>query len=306
VKWVPRGHSGMLDELLGRAELKERIAELEEEKRHLERRAEAEEERRAEAASARQAAEERVNRLEDRIADLEGQLERRSDDGGGPEFRGTADLRGDRLREVLSRLRSLSTGREGALTAMTDAASLPGTVADAVGDREALVRRAAPCLVCVDDAGLVAAALDPPLAPDPFAEWRDAFRLDEAWFLPTAGTSVALVRSDLFVLGRFDGDDWTLEATVESDVMNAHSKGGFSQARFERRRDDQIDEHLDRCAAELDERYPDRLVCLGERTVLGRFEDRAERTATVDASGDPEEAFDAAVREFFTTRLFLL
>jgi len=305
----------MLDELLGRAGLKERIAELEEEKRHLERRAEAEEERRSEAASARQAAEERVNRLEDRVADLEGQLDRVGDEAAAPEFRDTVDLRGDRLTEVLSRLRSVSTGPEGALTAMVGPDAVPGAVASAVGDREALVRRAAPCLVCVDDAGLVAAALDPPLAPEPFATWADGFRIEEAWVRPTSGTAVALVRSDLFALGTFDGEGWTVAATLDSEVMNDHSKGGFSQSRFERRRDDQIEEHLDRCEAALDEHLgdtnegtvgADRLICLGERTVLGRFEDRADRTATVDASGDPEDAFDAAVRKFFSTRLYLL
>jgi len=57
----------MIDRLLGRAGLKERIEELEEEKRHLERRAEAEEQRRSDAVADRQRAEERVNELEHRI-----------------------------------------------------------------------------------------------------------------------------------------------------------------------------------------------------------------------------------------------
>ena len=298
--------SVVIDELLGRAELKARIEELEEENRHLRRRAEAEEERRADAVSDRQAAEERVNRLEDRIADLEGRLERAGDDEADLSYRGTADLRGRRLAEVLGRLRSVETEPEGALTAMVgDGEGAPDAVADAVGDRAALVRRAAPCLVCADDAGLVCAALSPPLPPEPFAEWGDGFRVEERWFRPTGRLAVALVRSDVFALGEYEGGERRGVETIESDVMGAHSKGGFSQARFQRRRDEQIDAHVERAREAIARHDPDRLVVLGERTVLGEFADLADHTATVDATGDPETALEDAVKEFWTTRLYL-
>ncbi|RLM57279.1 hypothetical protein DVK02_05740 [Halobellus sp. Atlit-31R] len=311
----------MLDELLGRAELKARIEELEEEKRHLDRRAEAEEERRSEAARKRQEAEAEINRLEDRIEGLEERVERLSGtEAAEVAFRGTEDLRAERRDEVLSRLTSFETAAEGALTAMVDE-TVPEAVSDALGERAALVRRAAPCLVCVDDAGLVAVALDPPAPPAPFAEWGPGFRLDRSWFAPVEPTWVALVRSDLFALGVYDGEVLTLVDDVESDVMGSHSKGGFSQARFERRRDQQVDAHLERARdaitahldADVDENavgapVPDdpELVVLGEQTVLGQFTDLADRTATVDASGEPDEALRRAVREFWTVRLSLL
>jgi peptide subunit release factor 1 (eRF1) len=298
----------MLDELLGRAALKERIDELETEIDHLEARYEAESDRRADAVRARQEAEERVNRLEDRIADLEGRLET-ADDDGGPDvpFRGRETLSGARLREVLSRLRSFEAAPEGALTTFVGAdRDLPGAVSKAVGDRTPLVRRAAPCLVCVDDAGLVAVTLSPPCPPEPFVDWNDGFALDDAWFLPRPRDALALVRSDLFVVGRFDRGQWTVVDAVESDVKSNHSKGGFSQGRFERRRDAQVDEHLETAREALDAVDYDRLLVAGERTVLGGFEDGADHLARVDASGDPAEAFDAAVDDFFTTRLSLL
>jgi peptide subunit release factor 1 (eRF1) len=296
----------MLDSLLGRAELKARIEELEEEKRHLERRLDAESERRADAATARQAAEERVNRLEDRIADLEGRL----DDEGAAEAadlspRGVESLREDRLDAVLDRLRSVEAGAEGALTAFVDG-GVPDALSDLLGDRALLVTRAAPCLVCVDDARLVSVALDPPLAPDPFVEWGAGFRLADDWFHPTDGLTVALVRSDRFAVGVYDDGALTDVETVETDVKSAHSKGGFSQSRFERRRDEQVATHLDDCSAVLDRRDPDRLVLLGERTVLDDLDRDAVAVDAVDASGDPAEALEDAVRSFFTTRLTLL
>lgn len=295
----------MLDELLGRADLKERIAELEAEVESLEARYEAESERRAEAVRARQEAEERVNRLEDRIADLEGQLEATETDDERS-FRGRESLSGRRLREVLSRLSSVETDAEGALTAFVGADALPDAVDRAVGDRSSLVRRAAPCLVCTDDAGLVAVTLEPPCPPAPFTTWSDGFEVDRGWFLPQSGDALALVRSDLFVVGVYDGDEWTVVDRVESDVKSAHSKGGFSQGRFERRRDAQVDEHVAAALDALDAVDRDRLLVAGERTVLGAFGDAADHRMRVDASGDPDEAFATAVDDVFTTRLSLL
>ncbi|WP_135806692.1 Vms1/Ankzf1 family peptidyl-tRNA hydrolase [Halorussus marinus] len=295
----------MLDRLLGRARLKERIEELEEEKRHLERRAEAEEERRAEAATARQAAEERVNRLEDRIAELEDRVERTESDAPDLEFRGVETVRGDRLDEVLSRLESVETDPEGALTAMVGAGgSRPDAVEEAFGDRAALVDRARPCLAVADDAGLVSAALAPPVAPAPFAEWDAGFRLERKWFLPTGRFALALVRSDLFAVGTYQGRERVDFEGFESDVKADHSKGGFSQGRFERRRDAQIDEHLEQAEAALAAVDADRLFVVGESTLLGEFDDRADATAAVDATGDPEAALDDAFGAFWTTRLY--
>ncbi|MFB6068536.1 MAG: Vms1/Ankzf1 family peptidyl-tRNA hydrolase [Halobacterium sp.] len=292
----------MLDKLLGRAELKSRIEDLEEEKRHLERQLDAESERRAEAATARQEAEQRVNRLEDRIEELEDRIDRQGEREASVEFRRRESLRGDRLAAVLDRLRSVDAGPEGALTAMVDDA-VPDAVRDLLGDDAALVERAAPCLVCVDDARLVSVALSPPLAPDAFAEWGEGFRLDESWFRPTGRLAFALVRSDRFAFGVYEDGERTDVETVETDVKGSHSKGGFSQSRFERRREEQVAAHLDECRAVLDRRDPERLVLVGDREAVAELGADADYTATVDASGDPEAALDDAFRSFFTTRL---
>ncbi|MFC6989388.1 Vms1/Ankzf1 family peptidyl-tRNA hydrolase [Haloplanus sp. GCM10025708] len=291
----------MLDELLGRAELKARIEELEEEKHHLERQLDAESERRSEAVTERQEAEERINRLEDRIEQLEDELDQQAAETT-LDFRRRESLRGDRLAAVLDRLRSVDAGPEGALTAMVDDA-VPDPVRDLLGDDAALVERAAPCLACVDDARLVSVALTPPLAPDTFVEWGERFRLDESWFRPVGRLAFALVRSDQFAFGVYeDGERRDLE-TVESDVKGSHSKGGFSQSRFERRREEQIAAHLDECREVLDRRDPDRLVLVGDREMVAELDGDADYTAAVDASGDPEAALDDAFRSFFTTRL---
>ncbi|MDG5775826.1 Vms1/Ankzf1 family peptidyl-tRNA hydrolase [Haloarculaceae archaeon H-GB1-1] len=297
----------MLDELLGRAALKERIAELEEEVHHLERERDAAKDKRADAVSARQEAERQVNRLEDRIAELEGELERRGRSDAESTSRRTEMLRGERLGAVLDRLESFETGPEGAFTALVDAEhDLAEPVRDAFGDRAGLVGRSAPCLAVTDDAGLTAATLSVPDAPDAFETWSDRFEFERRWFEPTGEFALALVRSDLFALGVYDGRERTAFQGFDSDLKSKHSKGGFSQARFERLRDEQIENHLDRCREALADLPTDRLYVVGERSVLSSFEEVADATSTVDATGGPEPALDDAFREFWTVRLTAL
>ena len=299
----------MIDRLLGRAELKEQIEELEEEKRHLERRAEAEEERRSDAVADRQRAEERVNELEHRIESLEERVERAEGADETLEFRRVSDLWGPKLADALDRLRAVESGDpEGLLTAFVpDADSVPATVSEWFGDRTELVRRAAPAVVLADDTGAVSAALTPPIEPEPFDRWSDRFRLDEAWFRPTGRFAFALVRSDVFAVGTYEGDERVAFEGFTSDVKEAHSKGGFSQGRFERRREGQIDDHLDRAnetlAAVADAEDLDRVIAVGERSVLGRVRDRTDVTDVSDATGKPEAALDDAFRDFWRVRV---
>jgi peptide subunit release factor 1 (eRF1) len=290
----------MLDDLLGRSALKDRIETLEEELHHTERQLEAEQERRREAASARQDAEERVNRLEDRIADLEGQVDR-ANEPTDLNVRTEESLHGERLDDVLARLESVAGAPESLLSTMV-ADEVPATVAERLGSRTPLVRRAAPCLVYTDDAGLVCAALSPPVAPEPFVEWADRFRVNREWFQPTGRYALALVRADLFAVGVYEDGKRVSYRGFESDVKGDHSKGGFSQGRFERIRDGQIADHVARAREELTALDVDRMYVTGERVVVTAFEDLATVTRAVDATGKPEAALEDAVYEFWTTR----
>ncbi|WP_254522595.1 Vms1/Ankzf1 family peptidyl-tRNA hydrolase [Natrinema caseinilyticum] len=310
----------MLDELLGRASLKERIDDLEDENERLRKRYEAESDRRAEATTARQDAEERLNRLQDRIAQLEGELDRVNERDAGLDVHRRTQLRGDRLEEVLDRLASFRTGPEGALTVgvRDDGLSEPvrTQLADVLGERVALVDDAAPCLCCIDDAGLIALTVEPPVDTELAATWDDRFALEREWFLPTGRHALALVRTDLFALGVFEDDERVDYQGFESDVKGNHSKGGFSQARFERIRDEQVDDHLERCRAALaayergGERTGVPLYLVGQRGVVEALvaESRLEpaATAAVDATGAPKRALEDAVRSFWTTEVRML
>jgi peptide subunit release factor 1 (eRF1) len=294
----------MLDQLLGRAALKEQIADLEAEIDDLESELAAERERRADAQTARQQADRRVNRLEDRIEQLEGDLERLRGDEPAPEPRAVESLAGDRLAAVLDRLESVAAPPEGLLTAyVDDGTDLSDAVREAFGDRAGIVAGAAPCLAVTDDAGVLGACLSTPVAPDPFVTWSDAVELDRAWFEPVGEYTLALVRSDLFAMGTYDGRDRRAFHGFTSDLKEQHSKGGFSQARFERLRDEQIENHVERCRAALAERDADPVYLAGERAMLADLGDVAAVTRPVDATGDPEDALGDAFHDFWTVRL---
>jgi peptide subunit release factor 1 (eRF1) len=294
----------MLDDLLGRTELKARIESLEEEKTHLERQLEAEQERRADAVTEHQAAERRTNRLEDRVTELEDRVERLRSEDSEARFGREQAVRGRRLDEILARIESVETGREGLLTAyVPDGHDLPGAVREGFGDRSPLVSRAAPCLAIADDAGLLGVCLSAPVPPEPFTEWGEQARIERSWFQSSGSYTLALVRSDLFAMGTYEGTDRTAFHGFDSDLTSQHSKGGFSQARFERLRDEEIADHLERCRAALAERETDRLYLVGERSVLGQVSAGADVVTAVDATGDPEAALDDAFEEFWSVQV---
>jgi hypothetical protein len=304
----------VLDRLLGRAELRERIASLEAERDSLEEQLAAESDRRADAVREKQAAEERCNRLEDRIADLEGQLSAADDAPGGaaaPTVRRTETRSGPGLRRVIERLQSIEAPPEGFLTAAVGPDPDPeelDPIRSVLGDRAELVRRAAPAVVYVDDAELCSVALAPPLPPEPFAEWGAGARFDDAWCFQAAQErlAVALVRSDLFALGVYEGDARVAFEGFDSDVMGSHSKGGYSQGRFERRREAAVEDHLDRCREVLADRVDCPLVLTGDEHVIERLDVETRRTLPVDATGKPEAALEDAVRSFWTTRVYAI
>lgn len=283
-------------------ELEAELAECREELERVESQLEAADERRREAVRARQEAQEERNRLRDRVEQLEADLERAGSDQQ-VQLRGEATLGPRAARRVVEALSGFETEPDGAYTAMIEA-DRPEAVVDHFGERVALVDRATPCLLLFDRDGLIEVALSPPVTPEPFATWQSTFDIEPDWFVPHTPHWFAIVRNDLAALGRFDGDDLAFHDGFESNVQGRHSKGGFSQARFERRRAEQVEDHLDR-ARDLLETVPTEvpLILTGSESALDVLSVESRARATVDASGGPEDALDAAFRSFWQTRL---
>ena len=293
----------MLDDLFGRGELRDRIDALAEERDRLQAQLEAEAERRKAAVRDRQSAEEELNRLEDHVASLEGRLERVNDERDRPTFDRVTVLSLEETEAQLEVLRSVRTTDEGAVTAVVHE-EVPDDLKDPFGERWPAIRDAMPCVVVADAAGVIRGVFEPPIMPPPDLSWDDRFALERQWFLPTGRHTFVLVRADVFAVASYDGIEQLQLEGFESEVMGRHSKGGFSQARFERRREEQIEAHLDRCRDALSAFDLDRTIVVGDGRMIGRLGIDAVETAAVDASGTPAEALGGAVHEFWRTRLY--
>ena len=293
----------MLDELLGRAPLHDEIAELTETIERLEAQLAAESERRRDAVRNKQDAEEHVNELQDRIAGLEGELQSTAADDSGPTFFRVETHSYRSVEPILHRLRSFETSEDDALTAAVDA-TIPAAVSELLSDHTELLRPITPCLLCLDDARLIRIALVPPRMPTAFETWGPQFDLADEWFLPGDSGSFALVRSDRFAIGSISNGSIDYTRGFVSDVMNTHSKGGFSQARFERRRDEQIADHVDRVEDILSTYASDSLIVVGDNHIIKRLSISPANTASVDASGKPEVALSQAFESFWKTRVY--
>lgn len=294
----------MLDELFGRADLRAEIESLQAERDQLEARLEAESDRRKEAVRERQAAEERLNHLEDRIAGLEGELAEVQDDEEDVSFYRVETLSRQRMETVLDRLESIRfDSLEAYMASFVD--EVPSEAAALLGDRAPLLDRASPCVFCADDTGLIRACLAPPHHPGEFERWDDGFVFERDCYVPSGEFTFALVRSDVFACGTYEGDERVDYTGFESNVMGNHSKGGFSQGRFERGRDEQVAAHLDRVNETLARRDTEALIVVGDHQVIKQLSIEVDAAAAIDATGELESALDDAFERFWRTRLYL-
>ena len=293
-----------LDGLLGRQSLKEEIESLEAEIARLESQLEAEQDRRRDAVRDRQAAQERVNQLEDRIAGLEGELAHQQGDEREIDWSRVRSVPLQTVEQILETIESVRTEPEGMCVASVHE-SPNEDVKALLPEHWPLLDDISPCLVCVDDHHLLRVVLAPPRPPDAFIRWDSRAAIERTWFLPQPGTTFALVRADLFAVGSIEDGTVTYDEGFESEVMGRHSKGGFSQARFERRRGEQIDYHVDRCRSVLEERGSEDVVLVGDRRIVSRLSETATVTGVVDASGSPADALQEGFRDFWTTRIYL-
>ena len=306
----------MLDDLLGRTALKERIQELEDDVESLEKRLSAEQSRRKDAVTEKQEADRRVNELEDKVEELRDRLERAEGDDDERSFRVARAIRGDELDDTVELLGSARSGEE----ALTTVSVAPD---DRVPDEfesgtTALLRRVDTDRGLVafgDDAGVVRAALVPPIEVDETrVEHSGSFVFDRSLFELPRPFGVAVVRSDEYAGGVYD-DGRLGFSSLSSDIMQKHSKGGFSQSRFERGRDEQVEEHVEEAARRFEETLSEHdaetVFVAGDARVVSRFADEISVDApvekrTADATGSGEDLLRRGYDSVRSARLYVV
>lgn len=209
-------------------ELEDEIAQLREERDRLQQRLDAEQERLTETRRQKQDAEEEVNRLQDRLRSLQDRLDTDGDDPDDGQHRHTVQLGRGQTLDLLDCI---------------DALEFPAAEAETVieGDEARLT-----------DPWLLNHVIETPLAMAALERTDHGFvtgpvrdQLTGRYLfvhLTAGGSGIAIIE---------DGELQRAE-TVDADIKGSHTKGGYSQSRFERLREQQIDDHLDAVRPVLD------------------------------------------------------
>lgn len=245
-------------------ELEGKLEEAREEKEKWENRFKAEKERRSKLSSEKQEAEEKINRLEDRLEGLKSGEEKEEVE----EIEDTEkkDLSFNEARRVVSKLSSVESSEKDLVTVYhtgdtDDLDDLRGLKNSITGDQFNGISDPGIYLFDEDE------VLDLFISCRPFfdAEWSSSssFSLDQVsefvgedkvWAKVSAGNSKVFRESN---------GDLELVEHVKDRVNRQHRSGGFSQGRFERKRDEQIEGHLDNLREVLPEE--EQVFLVGER-----------------------------------------
>lgn len=243
-------------------ELKEKIQELEEEKQSLEERFEAEKERRSELARKKQNAEEEINRLRDKIRGFQPA----EDEAEEEEDFELEELDFEKAYRFLRKLETAGSPAKDMTTVFS-----PGKIREIEGYKGLKNVITAEQLKMLQNKQSVAAFLDPDvfnvvLRTRPFfaPEWQiskdfsvspmlDFIESEKTWVLVSAGETCIFTEK---------AGEYEKVETVTSWVNKQHSKGGYSQDRFERKREEQVQQHLEEVREVLQEH--DNIYLLGQ------------------------------------------
>lgn len=267
-------------------ELEQKLEDIREERDSLRERFEAESRRRSELARQKQQAEEKLNRLEDRL------------DNFGEEDDEEEEIEVDRVRlgfeETLRMLRKLDSVKSPEKDLLTVySAEEVEKVEDFRGLKNAVTPGQLERLRAAEG---FAAFLDPDLESvlletrPVFGKGWDIGRMfdvsgmlefieeEKHWVLVSAG------ETSIF---REQAGEYEEVETVKSRVNRQHSKGGFSQGRFDRKRDEQVEQHLEQVEETLQDR--ESVYLLGDRRLCEDLP--GEHLGGFDPNLSPPEVF---------------
>ncbi|MFB6144970.1 MAG: Vms1/Ankzf1 family peptidyl-tRNA hydrolase [Candidatus Nanohaloarchaea archaeon] len=247
-------------------QLQERIQELEEEKDSFKQRFQAEKERRSELSRKKQDAEKELNRLRDRLRADEGKVE--EDESRQNDF---TKISYGRVKKMLQKLGTVSSEEKDMVTVYS-----PGKfenhprlkdIKNSVNREGYQVLKNRESFVAFIDPDLSSYLVE--LSPfyseklsidDGFYTGRLLQFIEEEkhWLLVTAGDTRLYREKD----GEFEEID-----REASRVEKKHSKGGFSQQRFERKREDQIEKHVKAVAEMIKEKDLEEVYILGDKRI---------------------------------------
>ncbi len=245
------------------------------------------------AVSDRQEAEVLLNQERIRTRTLSHELETiRAESQGKLKFRGTETLSPQAIQVYLSKIKSFHTPAGSLLTAyLPPDTRLSGVISEKVLERVeeetlTLLDRLEPetgLVLFYDLHRMVCEAIAPPF-PITSPAWQlgDSFEvslLEEVLSKDYRMLVLVLHAGESFIGFAPDAQVFDTEELIRSSVKEKHSKGGFSQRRFERLREEDIAHHMDKVLEALDRvleenKLIDCVILSGDFQLIGEIRKR--------------------------------
>ncbi|GEM_PF-1769949 len=318
------------DRILGREKLKRRVESLESEiedmkslKRDLERKASKEEKRAKEAVSKMQGLHEEINRKKDRIKSLEDKITKKDliEKAVGSKS-GERTMGRQKTKKLLEKIENMVSSEEDLLTvSIPSGSSLRDIDSDGFIQTSLTLNQLKRLRDEKSETGkvffhcpdLFNILLKPPI-PVQNEDWHVDSNFDIGLvsdilqsrvgfvFLSAGGSAVAVFGDTI--------EDYSI---VKSSVKSKHKKGGFSQDRFKRSRDEDIKNHIEKTVKALGETVPGDIglfAVSGSKKMVSMltehsfFEDRKIFERSLNLSRIVEEDdLKKAFREFWSTEV---
>lgn len=250
-------------------ELKDKISQLENEKQSWKNRFKSEKERRKKLSRKKQEAEEELNRLKDKLRNIETQSQEENvQESHEPEFE---SISFGKARDILRKLDSMESGEKDLVTVyapegLDNLEDLRGLKNSISAEQFSKLQELKGFVAFLDqDTGntvlRISSFFDSKFVLEEFfdiAELLEFLREEKYWAVVSAGKTKVY---------REEAGEFEEVESLKSRVDREHSKGGFSQGRFERKRDEQIESHVKQVEEVLEGFEEDRLYLLGEKTL---------------------------------------
>ncbi|MCJ7450348.1 MAG: hypothetical protein MUP58_01265 [Candidatus Nanohaloarchaeota archaeon QJJ-9] len=241
-------------------ELEDRLEKAEKEKEQLREKSEREEKRAKEAITRRQELEKNINRKEDKIKELEDKLEK--DEPIKETEPETKIVNVSEAKNVLKNLKKLEFGSKKALTRFRK--------------KTKLFREKGGEVVFIDPT-LVQKAIYTPISLEKGEYREEKFEVDRLEEM--IDRRYCLVHASIGGSGTalIDKKELKDSKIVKADIKSKHKKGGYSQKRFDRVREKQLDEHVDKLAGgveELLEKGFEDILVSGNSKAIEKLEER--------------------------------
>ncbi|MFB6202988.1 MAG: Vms1/Ankzf1 family peptidyl-tRNA hydrolase [Candidatus Nanohaloarchaea archaeon] len=264
-----------------------KVIRLKEEKEKFKKKYEAEKERRSELSTKKQEAEKELNRVKDQLRSLRDRAVEDESEELEYDYR---NISVENTLSILRKLESVVSPDEDLITVyspekVTEVQDFKGLKNAVSIEQEALLKNQESFAAFLDQQVFSVVLKTRPFSEGEWfldrsfrMELLDFIEREKIWALVSAG------ETDIF---REEGGEVEHLDQLSTRVDSQHSSGGFSQDRFERIRDEQINEHLDEVRERLDEF--DEVLLLGEKDLCKELPGRY--LGGFDPNRTPPEVF---------------